>query len=238
MILAHGKSLIFIRNTACTNGTTCYVLVAGLDIQLLQTLTIKMRKFMTKIRLNTTHRNILKEYGQAKIKTLIDRTRQDKLYAAILEAANKAISNKYPEKDMAVLRKYKLVRTNYCLKFQFPSGRVDGFTFNWGKNDPTPIDMPARSGCVSNDVFPMDKDFEAAYDEYAKVLEANKLALHAKERQFDALIDSAKTLEDVLDIIELPPEILERLGRKSTALVALSSETLESLKADFTLKAA
>ncbi len=196
---------------------------------------------MTRIRLNNNHRSILKEYGQQKIASLIDRKKENQLYGTMLDAANTAIRLKYPEKDMVVLRKYELTRHDCCLKFQFPSGRVDGFTFNKRNDDgPSINDLPYRRGCgyANGDVFPMDEAFETAFDMHAKERDANLAEIRRKEAEFFALVDSAKTLDDVLSVIELPEAILERLGRKSTSLVALSKESLDRLKADFSLKAA
>ena len=192
---------------------------------------------MTKIRLNKTHRDILTAYGQGKIADLIDRKKEKALYAALIEGTNKAIRVKYPEEHMAVLRLYKLARFDRCVKYQFPSGRVDGFTFQY-EDEKLLADLPSRSGCFDSAVYPVDKKFKAAYDDYAKVKKVNDEERAKKNANLYSLIESAKTLDDVMDVIDLPKEILERLGRKSTALVALSSDTLKSLKRDFAIKAA
>ena len=192
---------------------------------------------MTKIRLNNTHRDILTTYGQKKISGLLDRSREKMLYNTLLEAANKAIREKYPEEHLIVCRLYELTRTDYCLRFQFPSGRVDGVHF--APEDASRIcDVPSGRGCYSTDVFPMNKAFEDAYDEHIKLKRANDDEERERNAGFRSLIAASKTLEDVLEVIDLPEDILERFGRKSTALVALSTDTLRNLKRDFAIKQA
>jgi hypothetical protein len=188
---------------------------------------------MKKIRLNNTHRDLLRQYGQDTIAALIDRKEEKALYAKLIDGANKAIRKKYPEEHMVVLRQYDLATINYWLKFQFPSGRVDGFSFD-GK-DPL-ADMPSRYR--SDDVYPVSEAFEKAFDDYAAVRKLNQDNERTKYAAFESLISSAKTVEDVMEVIELPPDLLERFGRKCTALVALSRDDLTRLKKDFALSKA
>lgn len=192
---------------------------------------------MTKIRLNQTHRDILTKYGQEKISSLIDREKEHSLYAALLEATNKAIRKKYPEEHMAILRLYKLVRIDRCVKFQFPSGRVDGFAFFY-EDESKLADLPSRHGCLDSVVYPMSEGFETTYDKYAKVKHANDGEYEKKIVSFKTLVYAAKTLDDILEAIDLPDELQKRLGKQCTALVALSPDSLNSLKRDFALKTA
>jgi len=189
---------------------------------------------MTKIRLNKTSRDILMAYGQEKIAGLVDRSREKALYDTLLEAANRAIRVKYPEEHMVVCRLYELTRTDYCLRFQFPSGRVDGYNFE-PKDESRICDVPCGRGCYNNDVFPMDKAFEDTYDEHFRLKRANDAEERERVVSFRSLIEASRTLEEVLEVIELPEDMLERLGRKSTALVALSNDALRSLKRDFAI---
>ena len=189
---------------------------------------------MTKIRLNKTHREILMAYGQEKISGLIDRSRERVLYDTLLEAANRAIRAKYPEEHLMICRLYELTRTDYCLRFQFPSGRVDGCHFR-PEDAPRICDVPSGRGCYNSDVFPMDKAFEDAYDEHLRLKRANDEEERERIASFRSLIEASKTLEEVLAVIDLPEDMLERLGRKSTALVALSNDALRSLKRDFAM---
>ncbi|MFO0949635.1 MAG: hypothetical protein U0835_00495 [Isosphaeraceae bacterium] len=175
---------------------------------------------------------MIQEFGLKHIASTVDRVREHKLLATLLEGANAAIRAKYPEEDMAVLRKYKLQRVDRCLKFQFPSGRVDGFTF---ASEDGLADLPYRAGCgyFSNDVFAVTTAFEKAIDEYAKLKDQNDKSEREKVTQFHGFLAVCQTLDEVLDVIPLPDDIKKRLGHNSTALVAVTPETVKSLKATF-----
>ncbi len=100
--------------------------------------------------LNKARRTIIEEYGFKHIESSIDRTRENDLLQQLITHSNEAIRAKYPEADMAVLRKYEVVRTDHCLRFQFPCGRIDGRSF---PSDAPLADMPRNSGCYSGEVF-------------------------------------------------------------------------------------
>ena len=72
-----------------------------------------------------------------------------------------------------------------------------------------------------------------AFDEHAKVKNANDKLESDKSQSFRSFLAACVYLEEVLEVIELPQEIRERLGHRSTGLVAVTSETVASLKATF-----
>jgi hypothetical protein len=184
----------------------------------------------SKTRLTKASREIIENYGIGHITSTLDRTAEKAQLAIILDGANAAIRAKYPETDMAVLRKYQLESTDHCLKFQFPSGRVDGFRFPYGSEL---ADLPYRRGCGSSDVFPVDAAFEAAYDLYAKLKQANDKLESERCKQFRDFLAACRCVQDVMEVIRLPDDTLRRLGQGSRALVAITPDTVESLKATF-----
>lgn len=196
---------------------------------------------MAKTRMNSGHRGVLKEFAESKIDEVVDRKIESKLYNKLVSTTNVAIRKKYPEKDMEILRKYQLTKVDNCLRFLFPSGRVDGFTFNghnsWGGADEGPseiVDMPYTRGCFrTDDVFPMNEAFEEILGEHSKIKEENDKLKNQKRRDCNSLIDYAKYIEDVLEVIKVPKNIEEKLLAKSTALVALSPDVIERIQADF-----
>jgi len=188
---------------------------------------------MTNTRLNTIHRDLLRNYGRERIASLIDRNEEKAFHAQVLVGANQAIRKRYPEEDMAVLRRYQVTHTDGCVRFQFPSGRVDGFYFP--SEEKGLADIPYRRNCTTDAAYPVDAAIEAAFDGYHKARTANDKEQHRRTSAFDSLLRAARTLEEVMEAIELPPEVLGRLGQKGTALVALSSDDLTRLKQDFAL---
>ncbi|MFO0958233.1 MAG: hypothetical protein U0800_12540 [Isosphaeraceae bacterium] len=120
-----------------------------------------------KIPLSNTRRDVIREYGVQHIQSTIDRSKEQKQLAILLREANSAIREKYPEAEMAVLRKYELARVDRCIKVQMPSGRVDGFSF---KADCEVADIPYNRHCnwTNNVVYPVSEAFEKAFDAHAK----------------------------------------------------------------------
>jgi hypothetical protein len=187
-----------------------------------------------KTQLNKARRQIIEEYGLKHIESSIDRTRENSLLQQLIESANAAIRAKYPEADMAVLRKYEAVRIDRCLRFQFPSGRVDGMSF---PSDASLADMPRHTGCYSGEVFAVSAECEQVFDAYAAERDDNHRLRSQKECQFTSYVTACRTVEDVLEAIDLPADIRERLGHRSTALVAVSPEAVTALRETFRIAA-
>lgn len=185
-----------------------------------------------KIKLTSARREVIREFGLKHIAESTDRTKEKKHLGVMVEGANVAIRAKYPEDDMIVLRKYKLERVDLCLKFQLPSGRVDGFTF---PADAGIADIPHCRNCYygNSDVFPVTSAFEKSFDEYAKLKTESDKRQQEKERELNAFLSACQFLDEVTDVIPLPADILKRVGHESTALVAVTPETVKSLKATF-----
>lgn len=179
--------------------------------------------------LNSTRREIIQKYATDHIRQQIDRTRESDLLSTMAEEANQAIRVKYPEADVAVLRKYGLTRKDNCLRFQFPSGRVDGFTFPAD----AVVDLPKMHGCWNQDVFPVSETFETTFDAHAKEKKANDELQGQRLTALFSFLQKCRTVEDVMEIVELPSDLLQRLDMKSSALIALSPEAIASLKDAF-----
>jgi hypothetical protein len=187
-----------------------------------------------KTQLNKARRNIIEEYGFKHIESSIDRAQEDDLLQQLISYANEAIRKKYPETDMVVLRKYDVVRTDRCLRFQFPSGRVDGRSFPC---DAPIADMPRSSGCYSGEVFAVSAECEQVFDAYTAEFQANYRLRDDKKRQFLDFVTASRTVEDVLEVIDLPADVRQRLGHRSTALIAVSPESVSALRETFKIAA-
>lgn len=186
---------------------------------------------MAKTRMNSGHRELLFSFAESKIDKNVDRKVELKLYGKILTMTNNLLRKKYPESDMEVLRKWGLARVDYCLKFSFPSGRVDGFSFN--KQDGYPKDIPNSRGCGNWEVFIANEELEKTINEHTKLSSENKEARFRKITDVRSLINYAKYIEDVLEVIKVPKELEQKLLAKSTSLVALSSDVIKRIQADF-----
>lgn len=188
-----------------------------------------------KTRMNNAHRDVLREFAHKKIVEVVDRKLEDKLYAKLITKTNSVIRKKYPEKDIEVLRKYELTRVDTCLVFQFPSGRVGGITFEEEEAEDKIAEMPYTRGCNSRagEAFAVDSEIEELIEQYTKERDKNREIISNKRKDCNTLINFAKYVEDVLEVIKVPKEIETRLTAKSTALVALTPEVIGRIQADF-----
>ena len=81
---------------------------------------------------------MMKQYGEKHMGLL------DKPKAKAVKAMNAAIRKKYPEDDMAVLRKYNTTRRDSCLRFvDAESNRFFGFGWGYGEVPQELADVPA-----------------------------------------------------------------------------------------------
>jgi hypothetical protein len=97
--------------------------------------------------------------------------------------------------------------------------------------------MPNHGGCYSGEVFAVSAECEQVFDAYAAEFQANYGLIHDKRRQFLHFITVSRTVEDVLEVIDLPVEVRERLGHRSTALIAVSAESVSALREAFRIAA-
>ncbi len=98
-------------------------------------------------------------------------------------------------------------------------------------------DMPKHGGCYSREVFAVSAECEQVFDAHAAEFQANYRLRHDKKRQFLNFVTASRTVEDVLEVIDLPAEVRERLGHRSTALIAVSAESVSVLRETFRIAA-
>lgn len=182
--------------------------------------------------MNNGHRDILRNFAYKKIEENVDRKQENKLYAKILSFTNSVICKRYPEEDMAILRKYELAGEDTCVKYSFDGGRVDGFNFSQQKGG-VPKDTPKQRYCNNNNVYMTTKEFEKDFREYNKIKTDNEKILYQKKVDCNSLIAYAKYIEDVLEVIKVPKQLEHSLLAKSTSLVAVSPDVIKRIQADF-----
>src|SRR4051794_6093136 len=85
---------------------------------------------MAKIRLKSDDRNSLRELADKLINERLDKKKLRSLFDQAVTATNKVLRKRFPEEDMMVLRRYSLARQDFCLRFQYENGIVDGFDFS------------------------------------------------------------------------------------------------------------
>lgn len=150
-----------------------------------------------------------------------------------IEAANKAIRAKYPEKDMEVLRKYKCTRRDNCLRFVSEEGQVFGVDFGYEEQKRDRLaDMPDGAGCHRGDVFPVTKTVQNTLEAYIEKRDANKYEAQRKRHEYFSFLAACKTVEEVDEVVKLPDDLRKRY-LSGGALVAINPDVVASIKSDF-----
>ena len=158
--------------------------------------------------------------------------RRNATFKSLLKMVNAALRQKFPEKDMLVLRKYKLAEADRCLKFsQQSNGRFFGIDFDYGTEGLA--DLPTRRGCRTGDVFPASDELASTFEDWQLLRKKNKEDRSKKLREYAAFVEASKTVEDVEEIVPLPADLRLKLTKSNTAIVAVSNEIVADLRAEF-----
>src|ERR1035437_5137032 len=139
-----------------------------------------------KTRINKEMKNQLLGHMVSEFDARMDDTELSKTFIALVSQVNAILRAKYPEEDMPVLRKYKVVRVDTCLRFTIlgkervfvvrlqPPGQVRGAV----------ADIPCISGCYNGDVYPCDKDFEILADKWTNQVRSEEHTSELQSRQY------------------------------------------------------
>ncbi len=157
----------------------------------------------------------------------------DKPKAKALKAINSAIRKKYPESEMAVLRKYGVTRKDRCLRFvDSESNQFFGFDWGWNQEPEDLADVPNGRGCQNNDVFTISPVGREAIEAYTTAKEAAQNARRQKERDYRSFLEASKYVDDVHAVVPLPEDMQRRL-MSGAPLIPVNEELIASIKSEF-----
>lgn len=183
---------------------------------------------MAKTRLNQTHRQALVRFAVDNVSCPDEQEARDRDYAAAADLVKADVEKRFVPKDMAVLQKYEAARADHCIQGGSPEGMFLRFQFD-SDDDRAPL-VPARY-CSSRSI-PFSDKTAAAIQLVEKSDEALKRAKQAKIEAYKALIFSARTYEEVLEIWPAAAALSDRIGSPSTALAALSDDIAALIRND------
>jgi hypothetical protein len=190
---------------------------------------------VTKTRINKDQKHQLLNHMEAEFNARIDDTQLAATFTDLVGRVNKILRAKYPEVDMPVLRKYHFVTVDRCLKFTIlGSERVIGVRlYPPGQVKGEIADIPCRSGCYNNEIFPCDKDFEILADKWTNQVEARGLLIEKKRGEYQAFLHACRYLEDVEAVLPISEELRKALGAQSRSLSVISPDVISRIKSDF-----
>jgi hypothetical protein len=192
---------------------------------------------MPKTRLNTDMRQKLKNHARTLVRCPEE--------SAASVAAKKALTNvtdllaltNFPEREMAVLLKYEVVRSTSELEVRRMGSREClhislSKQFYFPRND-------RYDSCHYAIELPHEHPVWPLRDAHEKAVHAYKDAKNSKLRDYNALIDSCRNYEDVEEVWPEAALIKDSLGvRAPAALMTLSEDAVARIKADVAVRAA
>lgn len=172
-----------------------------------------------KTRLNQTHRDILRGFADKAIECKVEQKARDRFYAKASEAVRRCIEKQYPAAEMAILTKYGASANKHAVEVRFEFDATD--------------EVPPRpSGRYDAGRVSFDAKASEAIDAFELADAALKKARDTKLSDYRALINSAKTYEDVLDVWPAAAALAERIKHQQTSLVVLSADKIAAIRAD------
>jgi|GEM_PF-2095133 len=184
---------------------------------------------MAKKVLNKSHRELLIHHAEKLVRSTQDRAPLDSAYDAAALMVVGLVEKKYPKADMAVLAKYNLGRIDRCIFVSSGFGGYERFQFRY-EDDRTPR-VPDR---YCNDRTPhlMDEDQAALFEAWETAEKQYTAAVNQRINDFRALINVARTFEDVEEVWPAAGALRERICGTNTAVATINDEVIARIKSD------
>lgn len=184
---------------------------------------------MPKLKLLISHKDALKKLARRIVECHEQKAKLDKLYESAAVIVAKAVAEKFPPKDMEVLKKYGT-------SSMMDSPRVilaDGSTvqFQYRDGDPrTPLTPIHRA---YNEIYRIEGERDSkTVDAAISALADYEEAMRKKLADYNAVIDSTVYAEDLAAIWPDSADLIATWHRTSTALVAISPEVIDRVRKD------
>jgi hypothetical protein len=189
---------------------------------------------MANKRLNAGHRDALKSLANKLIVSTADRGALDKAYAEAAKAVNALMVKLYPPADMAVLRKYGQATPDQCVFLSTGGSNYERFEFR--ADDPLiPVRPGSSRSCNHRTPHLLDEAQERAVKAHTDAKKAYEKDIAQRRKDFDTLIDSALTFEELVAVWPSADQLRERILGTSRAIAVMSAEVVERIRADAAL---
>lgn len=182
---------------------------------------------MAKIRLNQTHREALRRFAREHVACVPEQKARDTTYRKASTGVRRDVEKQFPTTDMEILARYKVAKPDTCIRGGSPSGQFTAFTFDSKEDAPF---VPDR--CCSSRSISFAQSTVTAIEAFEVADAALKKAREAKLAAYEALITSARTFEEVVEIWPAAAALADRIGAPSTAIVALSEDVAALIRND------
>lgn len=192
---------------------------------------------MATIRLNQEHRHYLLGLMRTTVKCPAEEKAVKTVQEKLAPLAKKMVTDRYPQKDMEILRKYEKAGVERQLNIQLTAGGVTQYTFDVDKNK-SDADLYKDGDLALAPTYdhyrpPMyvaDEKFTTLANSCVLLEKAYKDAIDQKYRDYGALIQASTTLEQVEEVWPEAKVLRKRI--EATLPVVLSDEVMARIKND------
>lgn len=179
-------------------------------------------------RLSMNDREQLKKLAEKLVSETQDRSELDKAYSVAAQAIRASLERQYPRKDMLVLKRYDLAVEDTCVYVSRGYYDRDQFVFATAQESPL---RPSAQRC-NHRTFGLEGDDLAAFDAWKSATDLFNEAKRKRYRDFVALIDGSTKFNQIVEVWPAAEQMRETICGKSTALMVLSHEVVDRIKAD------
>lgn len=201
---------------------------------------------MASIRLNSEHRHYLRGLMTSTVTCPNEEKADAKAYERMSAIVRKIVEDRFPPKDMLILKKYDAAVASISARLQLSAGGVVQFCYRdvtlekigaYGGRVARPLDdlmevgIPLVPSCKFNGVmYQCDDRQTAIWHDHEKTSDVAQKALSQKRRDYDALITASSTLEQIEEVWPEASALRKRIEK--TLPVVLSDEVMARIRAD------
>jgi hypothetical protein len=186
---------------------------------------------MAKKRLNNGNRRDLRTLAWRMIRETTDTSEVDAAYAEAAKVISEEVSRRYPAEDMAVLAKYEMSHPDTCVYVS--RGGQDYDVFHFRDDDPlTPVRPGSRYDCNRRNPILLQQSAVEALDRFKSANAKSDKDAQRRQADFYALINDAKTFEDVVAVWPAAERLRSLICGTGTAITTLSAEVMDRIKSD------
>ena len=184
--------------------------------------------------LRLAHREALKRLRDTVVQCVTEESALKAAYRKAAPLVRKCVEAEYPPKDMKILAKYEAAEQDDCIKLRLAYGAAQDVMFDF--DDATGPLVVKKT--YYGKFFLADEATTAAVNEWKTAKEQCDKTLTQKKRDYQTLIDAARTLEEVEVLWPEAAQIREAFQKNQVALMALTPTVIQRIKADVQERAA
>lgn len=191
---------------------------------------------MTNKRLSASDRDVLLAFAKKQVSATQDMSDVDTAYEKAADAIHAKILVDNPPKDMAVLKRYGLADLDRCIYISTGGYNYQQFTYREGDKRIV-LRAYRRNGCNRHPIQ-LEGEGEQAFDAYLRAVKANEVDQASRLSNFKALIYNSRSFNDVATIWPAAEELRASIVGNGSALIVLSADVVDAIKADAAFEAA